>query len=128
MRHAVAEEAHSSEMCSPKALLRSQTAVMIGSSVKGIWTRKRNSMDKICVVCGSNKIIPGVSVEDSRTTAFDAAEHVVRIGANPKAPLFNRITESKLKAYICGACGYTAFFAEDPQALYEAYQSYLRHI
>lgn len=84
-------------------------------------------MYKTCAACGSNKLIPGASVEDEQTTRYAAAEHVIRIGANPNALLFNRITESKIKAYICGECGYIAFFAEKPHDLHEAYQSYLAH-
>jgi hypothetical protein len=84
-------------------------------------------MYKTCAACGSTKLIPGASVEDGWTSRYAAREHVIRIGANPKAFFSNHITESKVKAYICGTCGYTALFAEQPHELYEAYQQYLSH-
>ncbi len=41
--------------------------------------------------------------------------------SNPEAWVFKGAVYAKLKANICGQCGYTELIAEDPAALYDAY-------
>ena len=40
---------------------------------------------------------------------------------NPEAWLFKGAVYARLRATICGECGYTELTATDPAALYEAY-------
>lgn len=40
---------------------------------------------------------------------------------HPEAAIFRGRTYAKLRANICGQCGYTELFADDPALLYEAY-------
>jgi hypothetical protein len=40
---------------------------------------------------------------------------------NPEAWVFKGAVYAKLKANICGECGYTELVAEEPAALYDAY-------
>jgi hypothetical protein len=54
-----------------------------------------------CLFCGSEKIVPNVKLAD-----YGAA--------------YSAVT-TRLFAFVCADCGYTAHFAEWPRKLYEAY-------
>jgi hypothetical protein len=41
---------------------------------------------------------------------------------NPESWVFKGAVFAKLRANICGDCGYTELIAQDPAALYEAYR------
>ena len=40
---------------------------------------------------------------------------------HPQAMIFRGSTFAELRANICGQCGYTELFADNPEVLYEAY-------
>lgn len=72
-----------------------------------------------CVVCGSERIIPGVTIWDQgRQSSGDLK---VAIAANPDALVFRDVTFNRLRAAICGDCGHVELSVDDPRALYEAY-------
>lgn len=72
-----------------------------------------------CVVCGSERIIPGVTVGDQGRQS--SGELKVVIAAHPDARIFREVTFSRLRAAICGDCGHVELAADDPRALYDAY-------
>lgn len=77
-------------------------------------------MDAQCAKCGSEKIIPLVSVMDQGQYSDGSLKAQVGY-TNPEAWLFKGAIYARLRATICGACGHTELTAENPAALYEAY-------
>jgi predicted nucleic-acid-binding Zn-ribbon protein len=73
-----------------------------------------------CPKCRSQKIIPDVSIED-RGMSNVPWNLSVRVEEKPDALLFKGRHTDILKAWVCGECGYTELYVENPQALYAAY-------
>ncbi len=73
----------------------------------------------LCPKCGSNKIIRRARILD-RGAEMDA-ELTVEIERRPAAILSKGKARSDLRAAICGSCGYTELYAENPAELYEAF-------
>jgi hypothetical protein len=73
-----------------------------------------------CIKCGSEKIIPLVGVMDQGQHSDGKLKALVGY-TNPEAWVFKGAVYARLKANICGVCGYTELVAEDPAALYQAY-------
>jgi ribosomal protein S27AE len=77
-------------------------------------------MNLKCSKCGSAKVIPLVGMIDQGQGSDGTL--MARVGyTNPEAWVFKGSVYAKLKANICGECGYTELVAENPGALYEAY-------
>lgn len=77
-------------------------------------------MNLKCSKCRSVKVIPLAGVIDQGQHSDGSLK--ARVGyTNPDAWVFKGPVYAKLKANICGECGYTELIAEDPAALYEAY-------
>jgi predicted nucleic-acid-binding Zn-ribbon protein len=76
-------------------------------------------MDLKCNKCGSNKVIPLTSVADQGQYSDGTLKAYVY--TNPDAWLFKGPVFAKLQARICGECGLTELYAENPQEIYEAY-------
>jgi hypothetical protein len=74
-----------------------------------------------CDKCQSKKIIPQVQIVD-KTDYNVPTELSVVIYENPDAWIFKGEHKGILKAWICGDCGYTEIYLENPQDLYEKYQ------
>lgn len=73
-----------------------------------------------CCKCGSEKVIPGV--DSFFLGASSGGDFTARVGyANPDALVFSGPIYAKLKANICGECGYTELVAKNPAALYKEY-------
>ena len=73
-----------------------------------------------CTKCGSDKII-------SRAKIFDQGEYSdgtlkAAFVKNPEAWIFKGTVLSRLRAVICGACGFTELYVEEPDKLHEAFQ------
>lgn len=51
---------------------------------------------------------------------------MVEVIARPAAMFFRKYVRSKLRAQICGSCGYTKLIAQEPERLYEAYLESLK--
>jgi hypothetical protein len=78
-------------------------------------------MDAQCAKCGSQKIIPLVSlICPGASSDGRLAAHVGY--TNPEARLFKGIVLAHFRATICGECGHTELTADNPGALYEAYR------
>ncbi len=76
-------------------------------------------MNSKCGKCGSEKIIPLANVLVKGVYSNGTLKAVVL--SNPGAWTFIGAVYAKLKANICGECGYTELIAEEPAALYDAY-------
>ncbi len=77
-------------------------------------------MGEQCIKCGSDKLIPLVSVVDQGQHSDGTLKAHVGY-TNPEAWLFRGSVYARLRATICGECGYTELTAENPWELYEAY-------
>ncbi len=77
-------------------------------------------MNATCSKCGSDKIIPLAGMIDQGEYSDGTLKALVGF-TNPEAWVFKGAIYAKLKANICGECGYTELIAENPDALYEAY-------
>ena len=51
-----------------------------------------------------------------------AAELYVVLQENPEAVIFKEWHIGKLSARVCGECGYTEFYVDNPEYLYEVYK------
>jgi hypothetical protein len=79
-----------------------------------------------CRNCGSEKMIPGVDVQDQG----QASDGVLRAHVGyiePEAIFFPGKVFARWKANICGECGHTEFFANEPAELYAAYLKWQLH-
>ncbi len=72
-----------------------------------------------CVVCGSERIIPGATIWDQGQHSDGQLK--VGIAANPQAMVFKDFVFTRLRAAICGDCGRVELAVEEPGKLYEAY-------
>jgi ribosomal protein S27AE len=77
-------------------------------------------MNPKCSKCGSERVILLVGMMDQGQYSDGTLKALVGY-TNPEAWVFKGAVYAKLKANICGECGYTELIAEDPAALYDAY-------
>ena len=77
-------------------------------------------MNLKCSKCGSERVIPLVGMMDQGQYSDGTLKALVSY-SNPEAWVFKGAVYAKLKANICGECGYTELIAENPAALYDAY-------
>ena len=73
-----------------------------------------------CSKCGSSRIIPLVQMLDQGQHSDGSLKALVGY-TNPEAWVFKGAVYAKLKANICGECGFTELIAENPAALYDSY-------
>lgn len=76
-------------------------------------------MYRSCLVCGSDKIIPNLDLQD--TGGHPSTTHGISVASRPDAFLFRGKVSGRLTASVCGDCGYVAFFVDRSRELYEAY-------
>ena len=72
-----------------------------------------------CAKCGEKKVIPSVRIIDSGKSSFQNLN--VQINRNPAAFLFTGAEYGELRVRICGECGYSELFVENPETLLHAY-------
>lgn len=75
-----------------------------------------------CAKCGSAKIVPWVHIKDrsgNLNADFGLTAEVVE---HPNA-LFGGTRASQLLARVCGECGFTELYAQEPDELWAAYQN-----
>lgn len=77
-------------------------------------------MYRNCLVCGSHKIIPNLPLRDAEY--YPSQSHKVTVESKPTAILFRGSVSGQVLGYVCGNCGYIAFFAEYHEELYDAYK------
>ena len=78
----------------------------------------------VCPKCTSEKMVPNARVMDRGQNNIDAGDLTVVVYEDPDALIFKGSHSAQLSARVCGDCGYTELFAEDPQELYEVYREY----
>jgi predicted nucleic-acid-binding Zn-ribbon protein len=76
-----------------------------------------------CPKCKSPYIIPDVRIRDTGQASSGALQ--VEVLKDPDALLFGKPVHSEMKAWICGSCGFTELYAEDPGNLWVAYKESL---
>ena len=76
-----------------------------------------------CLKCGSSEVIPNVFVLDLGHGNFPNNLKVM-VEETPDAWLFKGQLRSSLKAWVCGACGYTELYAKEPDAPLAAYRKH----
>jgi len=75
-----------------------------------------------CQKCSSSKIIADVQIFDQGQNSDGSLKIVIH--QNPDALFFKGSHTWVLKAWICGDCGYTEMYLENPQELYSKYQEF----
>ena len=78
------------------------------------WSEEKSR----CAKCGSERIVANVGVFDQGQYSDGTLKVVFE--QKPEAWFFKRPVLSALRATICGVCGYTEMFVENPQEIYEA--------
>ena len=82
--------------------------------------------DKKCSKCGSSMVIPSVPIAD-RGHGNGLLPWTAYISEKPGA-LFSKTHFFKIRAWICGECGYTELYADAPNEVASSYQRYLENI
>ena len=77
---------------------------------------------KKCPECDSDKIIKDALIIDRGDANSD---HILQVAVDekPNASFFKQRLYSNVKADVCADCGYTAFYAANPEILWTAYQN-----
>lgn len=73
-----------------------------------------------CIHCGSDRIVPNVTVHGEQELALG-------VMADPGAILFKGWESTTLTARVCGNCGFTQFFAKNPALVWSVYQQSLKN-
>jgi predicted nucleic-acid-binding Zn-ribbon protein len=76
-----------------------------------------------CAKCKSEKVVPKVRIMDRGHYSGDAGNLTLVIYENPEAFLFKGSHEGTLYAQVCGDCGYTELYLDDPSKIYDIYES-----
>jgi predicted nucleic-acid-binding Zn-ribbon protein len=76
-------------------------------------------MDKTaCAKCGCTTVIPDVRIID-HGDGNDPLDLCATVYANPEAWVFKGPVSHKLRARVCGDCGFTEFYVDNPGRLLE---------
>ena len=75
-----------------------------------------------CPKCNSGELIPNVRILDKRDRGACSDDLQVEVQEAPGALLFKGNHHGKLRATICGACGFTELYATNPKELLFAYK------
>jgi len=75
--------------------------------------------DRICPKCGSGEIIPNVRIID-HAHYNQPMDLSATIYTHPEAWVFKGEVSHRFQARVCGACGYTEFYVDDPAGLLAA--------
>jgi hypothetical protein len=78
----------------------------------------------VCAKCQSEKIIPSARVMDRGDYSADAGNLTLVVDENPEALVFKGSHKSELYARVCGDCGFSELYVEDPQELYQVYAEF----
>ena len=78
--------------------------------------------NNLCPKCGSNEIVPNVEVRDYDASSYRELTVAVQLPRPPGAFIYKGYETSNLCAWVCGACGYTEFYAPNCGALLVAYK------
>ena len=72
-----------------------------------------------CGKCGSSAVAQRAMVV-TEVRGVDASLNL-RQDAKPSALVFKNSARSEVHAFVCSACGYVEFYADDPKELYDAF-------
>jgi predicted nucleic-acid-binding Zn-ribbon protein len=75
-----------------------------------------------CPKCGSADLIENGRIDISSGGYSQAYDFTVTVQKHPDAVLFKGVVSSKLRAWVCGACGFTELYVNNPQKLLEAFR------
>ncbi|WP_110515368.1 hypothetical protein [Herpetosiphon llansteffanensis] len=73
-----------------------------------------------CPSCQSDNIIPNATLHEMNSPY---ARLMVTVYSKPDALLLKKPVDTWAKCAVCGNCGYLMLYAENPQVLWEAYQT-----
>ena len=81
----------------------------------------RNTVtERTCSKCGSSKVVPRARVIDRAHYGADSGNIQVGAARRPRK-LFKLQEKVDVYARVCGECGFTELFVEDPSSIYAAY-------
>lgn len=75
-----------------------------------------------CLKCGSDKIIPNARILSKMDYGYYSGDVHVEVYKDPYAFLFKGAMQARLRAWICGDCGYVELYTERPGELYSVYR------
>ncbi|HYJ46453.1 MAG TPA: hypothetical protein VEV81_07550 [Pyrinomonadaceae bacterium] len=78
--------------------------------------------NNLCPKCGSNEIVPNVEVRDYDASSYRELTVAVPLPRPPGAFVYKGYEASSLRAWVCGGCGYTEFYATNCRELLAAYK------
>ncbi len=73
-----------------------------------------------CPKCESNRIIPNAHINSPGQYGGNL---YIPVSEHPEAHLFKATHIGKLRAWICGNCGFTELYVENHAELYDAYEA-----
>lgn len=79
--------------------------------------------DQPCAKCGSDRMVPRVRVMDRGHYSSDSGELSLVIYERPEARVFKKPHKGSLWARVCGSCGFTELYVDDPRDLYALYEA-----
>jgi hypothetical protein len=74
-----------------------------------------------CAKCGSAKVVPRARVIDRGDYSADIGNVQVGVSRKPFALIFKGHEKIDMFARVCGECGFTELFVDEPEAIYDAY-------
>ncbi len=77
--------------------------------------------NNFCPKCGSPDVIPNVEVRDYDASSYRALSLIVQLPRAQSGFSFKGSESSEVRAWVCGACGHTEFYATRHQELLAAY-------
>lgn len=83
---------------------------------------EKGQSDTVCLYCGGDKVIPQAVIEDTGEGSGGRLKTLVAY-KHPDALLFVGPVRAELRANICCSCGRVDLVVEDPERLWEDYQS-----
>ena len=78
--------------------------------------------DNGCPKCASTEVVPDVEVRDYDASSYRELAVSVRLPRPPGAFIYQGRETSRLRARVCGRCGYTEFYAPNCGALLAAHR------
>ncbi len=79
-----------------------------------------------CPKCGSTHIVPEVTLVDYNRSQFAGSTQLV-YERNPDALVFKDRIYAKIRAWVCGACGYIELYTANHRELLHAYRERLAY-
>lgn len=84
--------------------------------------------ETVCPKCKSENIIRNVRVMDRDHYSGDSGASLsLVVYENPDAMIFKGAHEGSLSAWVCGECGFTQLFLDNPRELYAIYEESRRN-